>query len=305
MSGAYSTACCDVHVCTNRGETVLEKPSFRAISAASGSRRCVVVTSGYFEWHTTEALGPVRGRPPPRKIPYLIKHTDLGKPMLLAGVYDIWTGNGDKMHSFAIVTLDSTLKIDWLHDRMPVVLPSEESVRIWLSVDYSAADACDLIFREARATTDFTWTRMVKDLSKPVPLEEQGKPKPNVKVAVIDSFFSSSPRGAKRKVKSSATAHSPVAKIESKAARNSAPDPPSVSPSSPAKTQRPTKRRLVGEATIIVDGDDDNVPASSSNWDRQQRLPSKAQPVGRSPRQATQKAPSRKQANIQSFFTRP
>lgn len=37
-----------------------------------------------------------------------------------AGLYDAWTSNnGEKMHSFTIITAKSRSTLRWLHDRMP------------------------------------------------------------------------------------------------------------------------------------------------------------------------------------------
>jgi putative SOS response-associated peptidase YedK len=207
-----------------RSETVLEKPSFRAIRAKSGSRRCVVITSGYYEWFSyPDPPGPARGRPPPKKLPYLIHadtaNTPVGsvvkqeeeggdahqqdkpsqpKPLLLAGLYDLWNGDpgdaaaaDDVGWSFAIVTMDSNPQISWLHSRMPVVLETEHAVRTWLDASCPPDKACEIVLAQSNSTKHLAWTRMVKDLSAPLPAEEQGKPKPPPKLAAIESFFAS------------------------------------------------------------------------------------------------------------------
>jgi putative SOS response-associated peptidase YedK len=44
-------------------------------------------------------------------------------PFALAGVYDVWKGDGGKaITSFAIVTTDAALSVAQYHNRMPVVL---------------------------------------------------------------------------------------------------------------------------------------------------------------------------------------
>jgi putative SOS response-associated peptidase YedK len=221
-----------------RSETVLEKPSFRAIRAKTGSRRCVVITSGYYEWFSyPDPPGPARGRPPPKKLPYLVhadqaiikpadsmakqeqdgdtEHDKPGpKPLLLAGLYDLWNGDageadrtGDVGWSFAIVTMDSNPQISWLHSRMPVVLETEHAVRTWLDASCPPDKACDIAVAESNRTKRLAWTRMVKDLSAPLPPDEQGKPKPPPKLAAIESFFSSpGSKSGRRRGKASASA---------------------------------------------------------------------------------------------------
>jgi putative SOS response-associated peptidase YedK len=263
-----------------RGETVLEKPSFRCISAATGSRRCVVVTSGYYEWYTyPEAPGPARGRPPAKKIPYLIHHPGdghggdaeggqansrprHGRPLLLAGVYDTWrlgAGSADGTASFALVTMAANGELDWLHRRQPVFLTSDEAVRLWLDPDCPPERACKVAFATAEATRGLAWTRMVKDLSAAAPPGEQGKPKPPVKIAAIDSFFSARRAGA-------SSGHG----------KAMAPPSPSIAASPPAGARKrprpapvpsPRKGRPAGESVASAVWNDDGERAGKDGED--------------------------------------
>lgn len=193
-----------------RGESVLEKPAFRAICSKSGSRRCVVVTSGYMEWYTYEEPGPGRSRAASkRKIPYLVHlpytnepHVDSNLqssaekpnlPLLLAGVYDTWRGGAEPGEglSFALVTMAANEHLSWLHHRQPVFLTSAEALEAWLNPACSPERACDVAFKAAEGVRNLAWTRLLKDLSAPAPPAEQGKPKPRAKIASIESFFSS------------------------------------------------------------------------------------------------------------------
>ena len=68
-----------------RGESVAEKPSFRA---AFRSRRCLMPASGFFEWHTSEA----------GKQPYYISRTD-GAPLVFAGLWEQWAKAGQELQT--------------------------------------------------------------------------------------------------------------------------------------------------------------------------------------------------------------
>ncbi|AIG63791.1 hypothetical protein CATYP_02815 [Corynebacterium atypicum] len=102
-----------------RGETVADKPSFRA---AFASRRCVAPMDGYFEWRA--------------KQPYFV-HRDDGALLWAAGLWE----TGLDVLSTTIVTTAARAPIDWLHDRMPVLLTPHAAVN-WCTG--SAADASAL-----------------------------------------------------------------------------------------------------------------------------------------------------------------
>lgn len=221
-----------------RSETVLEKPSFRAIAAVGGSRRCVVVAHGYYEWYTyPEQLAPGKTRPPPKKLPYLVHWAPASEivpgpaeespspspqPLLMAGVYDVWGGDGRAevagdidnaagsptapTASFALITMAAGETLSWLHHRQPVLLPSEDAARAWLDTELAPEEACARALDASRAATAPTaattstgcsatpspalaWTRMVTDLSAPVPAARQGKPPPPPRIASISTFF--------------------------------------------------------------------------------------------------------------------
>jgi putative SOS response-associated peptidase YedK len=94
-----------------RGETVAEKPSFRA---AAESRRCLVPASGFFEW---VKLGD-------RKQPHFIHFTD-ARPFAFAGLWERWSKGPEPLDSCTIITTTPNDLVAKLHDRMPVILPPE------------------------------------------------------------------------------------------------------------------------------------------------------------------------------------
>jgi putative SOS response-associated peptidase YedK len=101
-----------------RSETVSEKPAFKQ---AIRYRRCLVPSSGYYEW-VTEGKG---------KQPWFIRLKD-GSPMVFAGLWESWkSAEGEVIESCAILTTASNRLVEPLHDRMPVILSPDEC-RTWL-----------------------------------------------------------------------------------------------------------------------------------------------------------------------------
>ncbi len=92
-----------------RGETVHEKPSFRA---AFRQRRCLVVADGFYEWKTDGKS----------KHPMRITLSDDG-PFAFAGLWEHFEkGPEGPLESFTIITTEAAAVIAPIHDRMPVIL---------------------------------------------------------------------------------------------------------------------------------------------------------------------------------------
>lgn len=113
------------HLINARGETVAEKPSFRT---AFRRRRCLVIADGYFEWV----------RSGKEKKPYYIRMDDEG-PFAMAGLWEIWRGRekivaGPTIQSCTIITTDANNQTQEIHDRMPVILDSDDWA-LWLDTD--------------------------------------------------------------------------------------------------------------------------------------------------------------------------
>ena len=103
-----------------RSESVALKQVF---SRLLGSKRCVVIIDGFFEWQKLS-----NGK----KQPHYINQDD-EKPMALAGLFDEWrTPDGEILRSYTMLTMDAHKDISsWLHHRMPVVLDAK-SMPLWL-----------------------------------------------------------------------------------------------------------------------------------------------------------------------------
>jgi putative SOS response-associated peptidase YedK len=123
-----------------RGETVAEKPAFRA---AFQRRRCLVPMSGFYEWK----------RDATRKVPHFV-HLLNADVFAAAGLHEFWPGKdgAEPVESFTIITTDANEVMRELHDRMPVLL--------------HAADYDAWLNRENRDLA------MLKGLLRPYPAEE-------------------------------------------------------------------------------------------------------------------------------------
>ena len=95
-----------------RLDGVATKPAFRA---AWKSRRCLVPSSGYYEWQ------PVAGG----KQPYFIHPLD-APVMFFGGLYEARSdGASGELLTYSIVTRDADPALAAIHDRMPLVLPAD------------------------------------------------------------------------------------------------------------------------------------------------------------------------------------
>lgn len=58
---------------------------------------------------------------------------------------DAVDAEGNRLFTFTILTVDSSQRLAWLHDRMPALLKSEEQIQAWLHTDKSTADVDKLL----------------------------------------------------------------------------------------------------------------------------------------------------------------
>ncbi|KAI0502846.1 hypothetical protein F5B22DRAFT_631775 [Xylaria bambusicola] len=95
-------------------------------SSMKGRKRCIVVVQGFYEWLKKDG-----GR---EKMPHYVKRKD-GKLMCLAGLWDVvqYENDDEKLYTYTIITTDSNKQLNFLHDRMPVILENgSEKMRKWL-----------------------------------------------------------------------------------------------------------------------------------------------------------------------------
>lgn len=100
-----------------RSETAFEKPFWRD---AIREHRCVVAVTGYFEWSGA----------PGRKTKHLFERPGPGL-IRLAGLYV--PARGDIEGSYALMTCEPNAVAAAVHDRMPVILESDDALTRWLS----------------------------------------------------------------------------------------------------------------------------------------------------------------------------
>jgi putative SOS response-associated peptidase YedK len=113
-----------------RAETVATAPAFRDSFVR---KRCIVPADAFYEWQRS---GGVRQ-------PYAVRRSD-GTPLALAGLWANWRPSEESewLRTFTIITTRANETIEPIHDRMPVILPSEAWDR-WL--DPLLADPAELL----------------------------------------------------------------------------------------------------------------------------------------------------------------
>ncbi len=92
-----------------RAETAPESGMF---CGAYKSRRCLVPTTGFYEWQKLDAK---------TKQPHFIRLKD-ERPFCFAGLWERWGEGGDHLETFTIITTTPNELMAPIHNRMPVIL---------------------------------------------------------------------------------------------------------------------------------------------------------------------------------------
>jgi len=104
-----------------RSETVEEKPAFRQ---AFKQRRCIIPADGFYEWQRTSG----------KKQPFFFRMRD-ERPFGFAGLWERWEGEeGQPINSCTILTTEANEVLRPVHDRMPVILHTD-NYSLWLEGD--------------------------------------------------------------------------------------------------------------------------------------------------------------------------
>lgn len=114
-----------------RAEGIEAKPTFRG---PFKRYRCLVPASGYYEWKTEGS----------KKTPYYftLKNSEL---MTFAGLYDVWhEGQPDEIRSYTIITTEPNDVASKVHNRMPVILDTDQG-KAWLAQDSDMASLQGLL----------------------------------------------------------------------------------------------------------------------------------------------------------------
>jgi putative SOS response-associated peptidase YedK len=113
-----------------RLETAAEKPAFKRAWAA---RRCILPADGFYEWYQPDGDGSRRAK----KTPFFIRARE-GEQLAMAGLYEFWRDHtvpegepGAWVVSCAVLTTTATDDVGRLHDRMPLLVPTDQRDR-WL-----------------------------------------------------------------------------------------------------------------------------------------------------------------------------
>ncbi|HUE77591.1 MAG TPA: SOS response-associated peptidase [Longimicrobiales bacterium] len=115
-----------------RSETVARKPAF---ADSFRRRRCWILADGFYEWRE-ESRG--------KRAAFHIRLPE-GRPFAFAGIWDRAGGEGDDpLLTGAILTTRPAGAIAGIHDRMPVILPSDIRAA-WLDPTASPASLAALL----------------------------------------------------------------------------------------------------------------------------------------------------------------
>ncbi|KAG0607604.1 hypothetical protein M758_8G041900 [Ceratodon purpureus] len=135
-----------------RSESVHEKTSFRRLLAKN---RCLATLEGFYEWKKD-------GK---QKQPYYV-HMEDGHPLVFAALYDTWESpEGETMYTFTILTTRASKRLEWLHDRMPVILKSQDAIDSWLNSELSEDSIHKLT--QPYESPDLTWYPVTPAMGRP------------------------------------------------------------------------------------------------------------------------------------------
>ena len=114
------------------GEEVLNKPTYKE---AALKRRCLVLSSGFYEWRHFTPLG---GKD--TAYPYYVSVKGQ-EYFFMAGIYNPWVDqeSGEVVDSFSILTTAANPLMEKIHNkkkRMPVILPEDQAEQ-WIKDDLS------------------------------------------------------------------------------------------------------------------------------------------------------------------------
>jgi putative SOS response-associated peptidase YedK len=111
-----------------RAETLPEKPTFRG---PYKYHRCLILANGFYEWKQQPGVKT--------RTPFFIRLKN-GKPFAFAGLWDGWhSSDGSQVQSCSIITTNPNELVASIHNRMPVILPSD-AYSLWLDPSPQSAN---------------------------------------------------------------------------------------------------------------------------------------------------------------------
>lgn len=134
-----------------RADTAASKPAFKTSVAR---RRCILPADGWFEWR----------RDGKAKQPFFMTRQD-GASLALAGLWSTWHDpeapeDAPPLVTCAVLTTDAVGVLAEIHDRMPLLLPTEDWTT-WLDPDRT--DVADLLVPPPQSLVDTLELRPVSD----------------------------------------------------------------------------------------------------------------------------------------------
>ena len=155
-----------------RGEDVLQRPTYKD---AANHRRCLVLSSGFYEWrhHTPEGGKDTA-------YPYYISLKN-STYFFMAGIFNPWLdqSTGEMVNSFSILTTAANPLMEKIHNkkkRMPVILPEHEAER-WIQSELSVNQIQSLAVYQINDDAMMAYTirkdfRQIEDPREPFHYEE-------------------------------------------------------------------------------------------------------------------------------------
>jgi putative SOS response-associated peptidase YedK len=124
-----------------RAESLETKGAFKS---ALETHRCLVLADGFYEWKRNDAAGTRR------RVPFYFTRSD-GEPMAFAGLWSSWRDrslpkdDSPRLQTCTIVTTASNPDVEPVHNRMPVIVESND-IAEWLEpVPLDAAELAELL----------------------------------------------------------------------------------------------------------------------------------------------------------------
>jgi len=185
-----------------RAEELSSKVSFNTLTS---TKRCLVLTDGFYEWNSKRVCGKLEKQPWHLHFPPADGRD--GKPaiMAMAGLYDVWRHPETlkELVTCTILTTASSEEIRWLHDRMPVLIdPTDDAAAArWLDVANQKTIERDMIlpYESSKHSTPLKWYKVTPKMSKAAFQGEACVARLKTPVTLA-KFFSPSPTSKKRMV---------------------------------------------------------------------------------------------------------
>ncbi|KAJ1502333.1 hypothetical protein HMI54_009136 [Coelomomyces lativittatus] len=113
-----------IHPINARDDSVMNPSPKPLFSRLRDKHRCIVIAQGFYEWEKKKGG---------HKVPYFIRHKN-EELLYMAGLYHvIGKDTPSPIYSYTILTTDTTSKLSFLHDRIPIFLNTNESLTTWMS----------------------------------------------------------------------------------------------------------------------------------------------------------------------------